>query len=179
MAKFIGNCSSTVNFKQILRQCEKNGPEFVAPLDRKSQDVTDNDPIKKIWREKYKLEREGGTIGWDMFFPDKQFEKRLLDPFLDFVNLNDPTALWITRIRPGYFAPIHWDVRKNELELEGLEFKRYHCHIAEHVSGHIFIVDDSLIYHSQIGDVYLWNDRKSIHAGANCGLQPKWMLHAW
>jgi hypothetical protein len=179
LAKFIGNCSSTVNFNKILSQCCKNGPEYVAPLDRKFNDLPDNDPIKKIWLEKYLLENEGGTIAWDMFFPGKQFESDLLKPFFEFINVLKPTAVWITRIRPGNFAPIHWDVRKNETELDGLKFSRYHCHLAQSEPGHVFIVDDNLLYNSTVGDVYLWEDRKSIHAGVNFGLKPKWMLHAW
>lgn len=179
MAKKLGNCASIVNLDEIVHQCQQNGPAFVAPLDRKFEDLSRNDPIVEIWKTKYKLEKEGGTVGWDMFFPDFQFDKELLLPFLNFVNLKNPTALWVTRIRPGCFAPVHWDVRKNENELEGLDFSRFHCHLCTHSNGHMFIVDDELIYDSEKGDIYQWNSRKSIHAGANFGLLPKWMIQAW
>ena len=72
------------------------------------------------------------------------------------------------------------DITDDEKTLnETKEFERYHCHISPPSDGHVLIVDDHCLYNQEQGNVYKWPSRKSWHAGANCGLVPKYTLNVW
>lgn len=179
MAKFIGNCSNIIDWDDVIIVLENETPEYIGPGHSFNDDIKELENIKQIWKDSFSLSSEGGTVGWDMFFPGKQFDQKIADIFCEYVGLEQPHSVWISRIWPGNFAPVHWDVNSDEDSIGDGEFTRYHCHIQDSLPGHVFIVDDELFYNKNKGDIFLWNSRKSWHAGANCGLEPKYIFNAW
>jgi len=177
MIKNIGNCSSIINWDEVIKDCENTNPAYIGPSHGLEDNLPGLDEILDIWRTaNYKTIDKGGTVGWDMFLPGKQFDYKVVEEFNKFFNI-ECTSLWISRIWPGRFAPIHWDVSDNEDRLPGL--KRYHCHIGKPKWGHIFIAGDQSFYNQPQGETYEWLDRKIWHAGTNCGVEPKYILNAW
>jgi hypothetical protein len=179
MARFIGNNSLIIDWDRVIKDLENQSPEYVGPGHSFDDDIEELKDIKSIWKNSYSILSDGGTVGWDMFFPGKQFDQKVADVFCDFVELDSPKSVWISRIWPGNLAPVHWDVNSNEQGIGNLNYYRYHCHIQEPKIGHIFIVDNELYYQKNKGDTFLWKSRKSWHAGANCGLSPKYIFNAW
>ena len=111
-----------------------------------------------------------------MFIPGKQFDQSIVDAWNEFYGL-DCKNVWISRIHPGRFAPIHWDVHDNEESIP--DCPRYHCHIGSPQWGHIFIAGNETFYNIPQGATYEWVDRKIWHAGTNCGVVPKYIWNAW
>lgn len=179
MAEFVGNCNQVIDWNNVIKDIENHDPEYIGPGHSFNDDIPQLEEIKNVWKDSYKTADQGGTVSWDMFFPGKQFDQKVQDIFCDFIGLNNPHSVWISRIWPGYFAPVHWDVNSNEDKIGNNFYTRYHCHIQNPQIGHVFIVDNKLFYNQEKGDIFLWKSRKSWHAGANFGLQPKYILNAW
>ena len=176
MIENIGICN-TINWDSIIQECENTVPEFVGPSHKRGDTVTGLDPILDMWDNAgYQLASTGGTVVWDMFIPGKQFDERIIETFANFYCIEIENA-WISRIHPGKFAPMHWDVNDNEDAIG--DRLRWHCHIGKPSWGHIFIVEDTCLYNQQQGQTYKWNSRRAWHAGTNCGLTPKYILNLW
>jgi hypothetical protein len=176
MIKDIGICT-IINWDYVIKDLENNIPEYVGPSHKRGDNLPGLDPIIDMWdRAGYKTVHEGGTAGWDMFIPGKQFDQQIVDLWNEFYDLNCKNV-WISRVWPGRFAPIHWDVHDNEDKLP--ECPRYHSHIGKPQWGHIFIVDNKCLYNQPQGITYKWVNRKLWHAGTNCGITPKYIWNAW
>jgi hypothetical protein len=179
MTKFIGNCADIIDWGEIIEQCERANPAYVGPGKSMESDLPQLREIKAIWSKWYKRFDQGGTVAWDMFFPGDQWNEKAAEKFWEFTGITEPTAIWISRIWPGRFAPIHWDVQSNEDNFVHDNYRRFHCHITPPKFGHFFVVDDMAFYNEKQGNVWEWNSRKSWHAGSNCGLEPKYLLNAF
>lgn len=179
MTKFIGNCSNIINWDKVIEECENSNPAYVGPGKGMETDLPQLQEIKEIWSKWYKRFDQGGTVAWDMFFPGEQWNAKAAEQFWEFTGITQPTAIWISRIWPGCFAPIHWDVQSNETDFHNNNYRRFHCHITSPKFGHFFVVDDNAFYNEKKGNVWEWNSRKSWHAGSNCGLEPKYLLNAF
>jgi len=177
MVRSIGTCSHVIDWDNVIRDIENIDPEYVGPSHKRGDNVPGLDPILDMWEQAgYKTVYEGGTAGWDMFIPGKQFDQSIVDAWNNYYNL-DCKNVWISRVWPGLFAPIHWDVHDDEEKLP--ECPRYHCHIGKPQWGHIFIVDDKCLYNRAQGETFRWENRKLWHAGTNCGTTPKYIWNAW
>ena len=174
--KHLGICN-TIDWDSVIDQCASVDPEYVGPSHKRGDTVPGLDPILDMWEQAgYKTVHEGGTAGWDMFIPGKQFDQSIVDAWNEFYGL-DCKNVWISRIHPGRFAPIHWDVHDNEESIP--DCPRYHCHIGSPQWGHIFIAGNETFYNIPQGATYEWVDRKLWHAGTNCGTVPKYIWNAW
>jgi len=182
MVEFIGNCNNIINWDRVIADCQHSGPHHEGPDFGWEAELPQLVEIKGLWEKWYKPAADGGTVAWESFFPGKQWRQRDADAFCDFVGLTEPVSVWISRIMPGCFAPVHWDVQSDEntyIPEEEYLFKRFHCHITNPNPGHFFVVDETAFYNEDKGNVYKWQSRKSWHAGSNCGLAPKYLLNAF
>lgn len=177
MIRNIGNCNNIINWNSIILDCENSKPEYVGPSHKRGDDVPGLDEILDMWDAAgYKTVAQGGTVAWDMFMPGKQFDQAVVDKFNEYFEI-DCKNVWISRIWPGRFAPIHWDVHDNENEIG--DRPRWHCHIGQPQWGHVFIVGDTCLYNQPQGTAYEWSSRRLWHAGTNCGTVPKYLLNLW
>lgn len=177
MVRNIGNCSHIIDWDNVIRDCENNQPEYVGPSHKRGDNIPGLDEILDLWEKHgYKSLADGGNVGWDMFLPGKQFDEFVTQQFNRHYKL-DCKNFWISRVHPGHFAALHWDVHDNEEQIG--DKPRYHCHISKPAFGHVFIVDEKCLYRQPQGTTYRWESRKLWHAGNNCGLTPKYILNAW
>lgn len=181
MIEYIGNCSNLINWDDIIHQCKNSEPEYIGPSHKKGDNIPGLQEIVDLW-EKADLRnlKDGGTVGWSMYLPNKQFDNTAIEKFCEFFEITNYHTAWISKIDVGCFAPIHWDVNNHEEELSKLPPKvRYHCHIGKPKFGHVFIAENQCYYNQPQGSTYKWGDRRYWHAGANCGLEPKYILNLW
>jgi hypothetical protein len=86
----------------------------------------------------------------------------------------------VTRLIPGRFAPWHWDIRDSEtierFNSHGKPIVRLHVHMNKPEPGHVFVVEDYCFYNEPQGSMYKWPSWSCYHAGANCGLTPKYQF---
>lgn len=183
MIRYLGN--STINWTEVIKDLELQSPAEIGPKHKEGDPIPGLDKVINLWKDaEYKTLGEGGTVGWDMFYPGQNFDTDIVDQFIKEFNLQEIISkvhsAWISRIHPGHFAPMHWDVQDDE---EKLAFQpdivRFHCHISPPQFGHIFIVEDQCFYNQQQGASYQWTSRKAWHAGTNCGLKPKYLFNLW
>lgn len=176
MIKFLGICD-VVDWDTVIRDCENHNPDYIGPSHKRGDKVPGLDEIIDLWDHAgYKTVAQGGTVAWDMFIPGKQFDDSVVKTFNDFFDI-DCKNVWISRIHPGKFAPIHWDAHDDEENIP--ECKRYHCHIGKPEWGHVFIAENRCFYNQTRGSTYEWSSRKLWHAGTNCGTKLKYILNAW
>lgn len=176
MIKLLGTCD-VVDWDAVIRDCENHEPDYIGPSHKRGDDIPGLDEILDIWdMAGYKTVEQGGTVAWDMFIPGKQFDRSVVDLFNNYFNLSCENV-WISRVNPGRFAPIHWDAHDKEKNIP--ECKRYHCHIGNPEWGHIFIAENQCFYNQPRGCTYEWSSRKLWHAGVNCGVTPKYIWNAW
>lgn len=181
MIEYFGNCKDLFNWEQVIKDIEHQTPAYVGPSHKESDNIPGLDEVTRLWKQaEYVNWDQGGTVGWDMFIPGKNFDMDIPKKFCEFVGLESYTSCWISRINQGMFAPQHWDVNDCEEELAKQPDKiRFHCHIMPPTWGHILIVDDQCLYNQPLGSVYKWSSRKLWHAGTNCGLVPKYLFNIW
>jgi hypothetical protein len=176
--KFYGNCSDIIDWSSIVESLKTQTPAYIGPRHKKGDAIKGIDVISDQWnRAGYQLIKDGGSAGWDMFFPEQHFDKSVVELFSKFAKI-DPVNAWISRVNPGCFAPWHWDANDNEEYYSTIpDMLRFTCHIGEHKPGHVFVVDSSCVYNYHQGDTFVWDSRKSWHAGANFGYEPKYVFN--
>jgi len=180
MIKFVGNTKKIFNWNNVIADLELQTPNFVGPSHSREDKLPGLDEILDMWGNfPIDYQKNGGEIGWDMFIPEQNFDKKLLDDFADFVGLTEYNGGWISRLNPGMIVPLHWDVQDNENDIKNKVFKRYHCHISPPEWGHVFFVEGVPFVQQDQGNVYKWNSRKLWHAGNNVGWKPKYLLNFW
>jgi len=181
MIDYIGNCSNIINWDEIILQCANSEPDYIGPSHKKEDNIPGLDQVATIWEKAgYKNLSEGGTVGWGMFIPGKQFDERSVTKFCELFKIDQYHTAWISKINVGHFAPWHWDVNDHEVELSKLPPKvRFHSHISKPQFGHVFIANGKCFYNQQQGSTYKWGDRRYWHAGTNCGLEPKYIFNLW
>ncbi len=181
MIKCVGNCNDIIDWNRLILDIKDQEPAYIGPSHNRSHSIPGIHDILDIWdRAEYKLLKDGGTVGWDMFLPDRNFDRKIVDAFAEYVGVEFYNSAWISRVNPGMVVPYHWDVHDHEEELLKLpNFKRWHCHVSPPTWGHAFFVDNECFYNQQQGATYEWNDRRLWHAGSNCGLVPKYTFNFW
>jgi hypothetical protein len=183
MIKYLGN--SKIDWTTVIRDLESQAPAEIGPKHKEGDPIPGLKEVVNLWNNaEYKTVAQGGTVGWDMFYPGQNFDADIVDQFINEFNLKELIpkvhTAWISRIHPGHFAPMHWDVQDNEEQLATEpDYVRFHCHIGAPEFGHIFIVDNECLYNQTQGSSYQWDSRKAWHAGTNCGLVPKYIFNLW
>ncbi len=174
MLTYLGNCSEQINWSDVLKEIENKEPGYIGP--RQQWDDPSVAFITKVWKEAgYKPATEGGTAEWGMYFPGVHFSMDVVDTFVKFVGLSSWNSAWISKIRPGYCAPLHVDLQA-DVKIESV---RIHCHIDVPDPGHILIVDDVHLINQKQGETYKWNNPKAWHAASNIGKTPAYLFNIY
>ena len=117
------------------------------------------------------------TVEWINYYPGKHFDILPVKEFEKFVGMKCARA-WISKIRPGKYAPIHQDIDDNiEEYLAQGELFRFSTFISQPHPGGVFIVEDQCFHCEPSGNTYQWSNYMEWHAGGNCGLHDKFMFH--
>jgi hypothetical protein len=117
------------------------------------------------------------TVEWINYYPGKHFDDLPIKEFEKFTNTRCARA-WISRIRPGKYAPIHKDIDDQiEIYLSQGELIRFGTFISQPHPGGVFIVDDQCFHCEASGNTYQWDDYMAWHAGGNCGLHDKFLFN--
>jgi len=169
MIEYVGNCP--INWQQLIQHLEIQQPE-TGPKHKAGDNIPGLEEITDMWA----AAGYGRSVQWDMFYPGVHFDNTVVEQFVEWSGMPDFTSAWVSRIHPGYFAPIHWDVQDNEPLPDTI---RYHVHMTQPQFGHVFIVEDQCLYNQAQGSAYKWSSRKAWHAGTNCGLAPKYIFNIW
>jgi hypothetical protein len=179
--KYIGNCLSIIDWDLVIKDCENTSPKYLGPSHSRQDNLPGLQEILDLWDlGGYKLSKDGGTVGWDMFIAGEQFDIAVVDKFCEFFEIDSYKSAWISRVNVGRVVPLHWDINDEETELSKLSnLKRFHCHIGKPHHGHVLIVENQCLYWQEQGSTYEWVSRKSWHAGANGGLVPKFLFNLW
>lgn len=120
---------------------------------------------------------KSGTVEWINYYPGKHFNSQVVK---DFEELSGYTCAksWISKIRPGRYAPYHWDIDDQEEEyLAQGELKRWSCTISKPKFGQVFIVEDTVLHNQPQGTLIEWSTHRAWHGGGNCSFEPKYMFH--
>lgn len=177
--KFIGNSNHIVDWQEVIDHLETQQPAYIGPRLDQSLNVIGVGEISKKWKEAGLVTvKNGGSVGWDMFSPDINFDRSIIDKFADFVNCAC-TCAWISRVNPGKMVAWHWDVSEDEEKYRALQYPllRFSCHMNVHEPGQVLVVDDHCIYNEEQGNVYQWPSRESWHGSANFGFKPKYLFN--
>jgi len=117
------------------------------------------------------------TVEWINFYPEKHFDILPVRKFEDYVGMKCARA-WISKIRPGKYAPIHQDIDDNiEDYLAQGEVVRFSTFISQPHPGGVFLLEDQCFHCETSGNTYKWDHYLNWHAGGNCGLHDKYMFH--
>lgn len=118
------------------------------------------------------------SIKWSRYTPGYHFDSSLVDDIASYLKLTSIGAFWISRIDPGFFAPIHCDpFIKDKTDLEKGEAKRYLITMAPADAGQIFILGQDHLYNLPVGTVIKWNDPNELHIGINGSMQSKYLIN--
>jgi len=177
MPKFIGNTRSLIDWEGMISSLETQVPAYVGPRHSKDDDIEGIKEMDRLWTTAgHKLLNENGTAGWDMFFPELNFDKDIVEKFSTFVNV-ESLSCWVSRIHPGNMTPWHWDCNDKEEEYIKLNTARFTCHISKPDNGHFVMVENTCMYNQEQGNIWEWPSRTSWHGGINCGLRPKYLFN--
>jgi len=182
VADYIGNCSEIIDWDKVVQQITNTEPSYVGPThDVNTANVEGAYNVASAIRSAgHCLLSEGGSMGWGMYFPGKDFEMTVLTQFCKYVGLEESYFCWISSIKPGHMAPWHWDITDEYRTIgETKTVQRFHCHITDPQPGHFFVVDDHCFYNEYKGAIYKWPERSSWHAGSNAGLSTKFLFNVW
>lgn len=177
MTRFVGNTNNIINWQEVVDSLSKQTPGYVGPRHSKEDDIIGIKEMDRLWTTAgFKLINEGGSAGWDMFFPDTHFDRDIEKTLAEYLNVT-PVDSWISRIHPGNMTPWHWDCNDNEEEYRKMNIHRYSCHISKPCAGHVVMVEDVCLHNQEQGNVWEWTSRTSWHGGVNFGLMPKYLFN--
>lgn len=120
---------------------------------------------------------KSGTVEWINYYPGKDFSKQVIIDFEQLVGYKCAKA-WISKVRPGCYAPYHWDIDDHEEEyLSQGELKRWSVIVSKSQKGQVFIIEDKVVHLAPQGTVIEWPTHRAWHGGGNCSFEPKYMFH--
>jgi hypothetical protein len=119
---------------------------------------------------------DDSTVEYRHYKCGEHFPREVQETLADELNVT-PLMCWISEIRPGKCTPWHWDINPWEDEHKKLgELVRFFCFISKPAPGHIFVTESDAYYNEDQGNLYMYEDIHSWHAGSNVGLLPKFLL---
>lgn len=168
MIELVGNTGKLIDWSKIVDQLKNQQPSCIGPFY--------NTERLDLILESYKkanlfLEKDQGTVGWDIFLPGVNFDANIVKQFLEFVGIETYTDAWITRLKVGQMIPPF-----QEFNSEG---SRWHCHISENLWGHVMFVDDIPLYQQQQGNVYRWSSKTVRYAANNVGFESQYFFNLY
>jgi len=166
MIEFIGNTGELINWNKVVDQLKNRQPSYVGPFYNTERLDTILENYKK---SNLFLEKDQGTVGWDIFLPGFDFDSEVVKKFSEFVGVDSYTDAWITRLKVGQMIPPF-----QEFNLEG---PRWHCHITDNLWGHVIFVDDKPLYQQAQGNVYRWSSKTISYAANNVGFDPQYFFN--
>lgn len=175
MAKFVGNFFGGKWDSIIdLLQTEEG--------DRKAFDVKFFENFDGRFDNNIKMLVDAGydkvnTVEWINYYPGRHFDPLPVKEFEKFVGMNCARA-WISKIRPGKYAPIHQDIDDNiEEYLARGQLFRFNTFISQPHPGGVFVLGNDCYHCEPSGNTYCWDNYLDWHAGGNCGLHDKFIFH--
>jgi hypothetical protein len=185
MVEYLGNCNHLVDWDQFIVDLEKKEPMIGYQFDEDRAESLD-----PAVRETYNLWQTAGYnvtdktrdnhIAWEAWYSGHHFDTSITDVLCNFLNIQPIDVAMVTKMRPGRFAPWHWDIRNQEtidrFDSYNAPIIRLHIHMNDPQPGHVFIIDDHTFYDEEKGSIYKWPSWRSWHAGSNCGLVPKYQF---
>lgn len=171
MIEFVGNCNNAINWSEIILLLEQQTPEYYG-INFKLSTQKNNSKIIEDWKNcGFMFQENGGTIGWDIFVPEKNFDSKIVKTFKDYFKIKSYTNAWITRINVGMHIPEY-----NEFSENDIATPRWHCHMTADDSCVMF-VGDQILYNRLQGDTYQWGSNKTNFAFGNISFKPKYIFN--
>lgn len=177
MTSYIGNTSNLIDWQEVVDKLADTTPGYIGPRHSGKDNIVGIQEMAKLWDDAgFVLLSDGGNAGWDMFFPEKHFDKKIVEIVSNYLNIKTIDC-WISRVNPGCMTPWHWDCNDNEEYYSSLNIARFTCHISKPSVGHAVMIEDVCIHNQPQGAIWKWPARTSWHGGINCGFKPKYLLN--
>jgi hypothetical protein len=176
-ADYLGNIKDIFNCEELIDQIkDRQGEIHRSNINLPPDNIEyDNHLVLKRMATEAGYD-ENNAMEFHHYKPEVDFDNKFVEIFSNFVKAT-PLVVFVSRINPGKCVPWHWDIDPYEGEnIKKGELVRYHMHLSNPQPGHVFILEDHAFYYVDQGSVYQWHDRKSWHAGSNCGLVPKYLF---
>jgi hypothetical protein len=176
-ATFLGNITNIFDCEKLISQVQKSQGELHCSnidLPHDNYEYENHLQLKQMSRDAGYDNND--SMRFKHYKPGRDFDTEFVNIFCKFVNAK-PLVVFVSEITPGKCAPWHWDIDQYELENAAKgELVRYHVHLSKPAPGHVFIIDDRVFYNESQGNTYQWHNRKSWHAGTNCGMSTKYLF---
>ncbi len=166
MIEFVGNTGNLINWSKVIDQLKDQQPSYVGPFYNKDRLDSTLESYKKA---NLYLEKDQGTVGWDIFLPGVDFDTEVVKQFSQFVGVKEYKDAWITRLKVGMMIPPFQEF--NDIG------PRWHCHITDDLWGHVMFVEDVPLYQQRQGNVYRWSSKNVIYAANNVGFKPQYFFN--
>lgn len=175
MIKFITNTSTIINWDTVISEIvDKPGRKITADKSCWNFDKPGYKEVYDLWTA-HNLNTD--SMQWINYYPGNDFNYSVVEKFSDIVNAQVARA-WVSRVNPGCYVGLHWDVDDNEQEYLQLgDLVRFTCHINKPATGQVVIVEDQYLYDQEQGNVYQWGSYKDWHSSFNCSLHPKFQFN--
>lgn len=166
MIELVGNCKDFINWNSVIDQIKHKQPSKVGPF----YNTENLDYVLKLCEENNLLLKENqGTVGWDIFLPNIDFDESIVKKFAEYINVDSYTDAWITRLTVGMMI-----LPFKEFNSTG---NRWHCHMSENEWGHVMFVDNKPLYSQDQGNVYKWSSKSLTYAANNVGSVPQYFFN--
>lgn len=173
---FVGNCNNIIDWNAVIVSCTAH----TVPTQHINVDVDPSSELYDDFLEQRQLAEQAGyttndAIEFRHYYANEHFDISVSEKFAEFVNATHLMS-FVSEVRPGKCVPWHWDINPRRSEHKNFDnLVRYVCFINTPKPGHVFMVEDQAFYCEQQGNVYQFPDIRSWHAGANAGLEPKFL----
>jgi len=174
-SELVLNCLDTIDFEPVVVDLiNKQGKDVLPDRLRLNKHNPAYNKLFELWESgNFNL----SSAKWTNYYPGTDYDENVTFAFEKLLKVKTARA-WISRVDPGYCTPWHWDTDDNEKHYLSLgDLKRFSCHISKPEFGHVFLLGKEAHYFWNQGDVHKWNTYRAWHAGFNCGVKPKFMLH--
>jgi hypothetical protein len=183
MIEYLGNCSHIIDWTSFISDLEKVEPMIGYQYSEDRAKSTDVNVIEiaENWRSAgYNLTASSDShIAWDAWYSGVHFDNEIEKKLCSYLKLEPIDMSMVTRLKPGKFAPWHWDVRDKQTQEKFESYKeivRIHIHMSQSDPGHVFVIEDNILHGRKQGDIIKWPHWKAWHGGGNCGLTPKYQF---
>lgn len=179
MTKFIGNCAHLIDWVEFSEKLDKKNPgikKFGRPVNWVNKELLDPNFPESADVKKYleitssKLDKANFNFSstlWYVYRIHEHFDEDVLHIVCNYLKI-EPLSANAYRVDPGCNCPLHIDPQ----EEDSRERIRYTWQISPTSFGQILLVEDQALHNLNIGDIYQWNDHRSMHGATNCGLLP-------
>jgi hypothetical protein len=166
--KFVGNCN-IIEWHKLIQEVQQHDGKIL------TYTPSGNDLDNQWQAAGYK--HNDPAIEWIQYWSGKTFDQTIADQFGKWVGAT-PYYTFISRIRVGKFIPFHVDHMKDQDNIPGTPV-RYTCFMSGPINGHLSLVEDQVVHHAEVGDVWEWPSPSSTHSGINVSDTDKWQFNFW